>query len=245
MVSNAKHTRAKAALATSSLARQVANAATETAHRALNLPTTISDIFRNRRRKIMRLRVVILRDEHGQPVAEPTDVMPSITDAQEIFLRDTHVQIVPFDRDFIVQAPAAAPTQALDVSCGAGAYTADLGAAGHYFRTHAANTRGVQGFEAPVTVFIVRTMAGANGCALGPIANYATVSVAGLRSRMDPCQSGSPRTAHRVLAHELGHMCGLLHSKDCVDLMYQSAGTRFTTKVQVLAVRSSRFVAAK
>jgi hypothetical protein len=245
MVSNAKHTRVKTALATSGLSRQVANATKEAAHRALRLPTTIGDIFSTRRRKIMRLRVVILRDEHGQLVADPTAVMPSITDAQEIFLRDTNVQIVPFDRDFIVQAPAAAPTQALDVSCGAGAYTADLSDAGHYFRTHAADTHEAQGFEASVTVFIVRTMARANGCALGPIANYATVSIAGLRSRTDPCQSRSPRSAHRVLAHELGHMCGLLHSNNCIDLMYQSAGTRFTTKTQVLAVRSSRFVAAK
>lgn len=232
-----------AARAVTSVGRQVVNLFQEAGHRALSAPATLADVFGTGRAMTLRLRVVILRDEQDRPVASPAEVEPSIRDAQAIFRRDANIRIVPCDEQFIQLAPSAAPAEALDVRCGAKAYTADLGTAGHYFTTHHAAT--IRATETPLTVYIVRSMAGANGCALGPIADYATVSVRGLRARDDACVAGSPRTAHRVLAHELGHMCGLVHSKNCQDLMYRSAGQRFTTRTQVLTIRNSRFVASQ
>ena len=230
--------------AASSVLRQVANASKEAGNRILSAPGVAGDVLGMHRPLKLRLRVVILRDEQGNLLADPNDVLPSIEDAQEIFWRDARIQIQPFEDVFIRQAPSAAPSEALDVSCGAGAWQQDLGVAGDYFRQHSARDRRSRatGYASPLTVFITRSMQRANGCALGPIADYATVSLPGLASRDDPCITNSPRTAHRVLAHELGHMCGLLHSKDCQDLMFTSAGWKLTTKRQVLNIRSSRFV---
>lgn len=233
--------------AASGVLRQVANGVKEAGNRMLRAPGVVADVFGVRRPMTLRLRVVILRDEQGNLLTDPSQVLPSIEDAQHIFWRDARIEILPFDDEFIRQAPSAAPTQALDVSCGAGAWQQDLCVAGAYFRQHSALDRRSRAtsYASPITVFITRSMKRANGCALGPIADYATVSLAGLASRADACMTNSPRTAHRVLAHEIGHMCGLLHSKDCQDLMYPSAGQQLTTTRQVLNIRSSRFVTSR
>lgn len=58
--------------------------------------------------------------------------------------------------------------------------------------------------------------------------------------------------AHRILAHEIGHMCGLSpefgpgrldrHSKNCKDLMHTPPGKRLTKQRKAAIIRNSRFV---
>jgi hypothetical protein len=281
--------------AVSSVARQGVNLVKEGANRFIGLPGyTVSRLGFLWPMK-MRLRVVILRDENNQLVADPSEVMPSIEEAQEIFKEEANVRFQPFDNDFIFPVPSPAPPEALDVSCGFGAFRDEIGKAGRYYKRYTARSASsfFTGYASPLTIFIVRDMQGGKACALGPSVSYAVVSVDGLESRADSCgpvsadpadpdpgppdeeeddrppiivegtgSSGSTRThliekvadrasvlvhqdqkkAHRHFAHEIGHMCGLLHSSNCNDLMHRPPGTKLTKGRKPAIVRNSRFV---
>jgi hypothetical protein len=72
------------------------------------------------------------------------------------------------------------------------------------------NGRRFIGYGAPVIAFAVRSFKDGNeGCSLGPLQDYVTVDFSKPAS---------------VLAHELGHACGLLHDEDWPLSTYQSGG---------------------
>lgn len=155
--------------------------------------------------------------------------------AKEIFLRECNVSLVGVgNRPIVMVAPAPAPTEALDVGCKPAAWRGDLGGAGSYFRSLAAGMFGglPVGYGAPVTAFVVRSMAHAAGCSLGPLTNYVTVTAAAMRG-----------ATPRVLAHELGHACCLLHRKEEHNLMIPAAGEHLT-RWQVAVVRGSPHVSS-
>ena len=181
--------------------------------------------------KNLRLRVVILRDEKGQPLAEAQAVLPSILEMAAIFRRVAKVSLLPAD-PIILTAPGPAPTPALDVRCEDGAWQEDFGPAGAYFRRLAAkNVSGrVTGYAEPVTVFIVRHISGKGGCSLGPLTNYATLKASTL-SR-----------SQTLLAHEVGHACGLWHSPDPQNLMFAKKPGHELASWQVAVLRNSRHV---
>ena len=69
------------------------------------------------------------------------------------------------------------------------------------------------------------------GCSLGPLVDYVTVDLGALRGR-----------TKRVLVHELGHACGLPHSRLVENLMLpRRMGDRLESW-QVAVLRSSRHV---
>lgn len=181
--------------------------------------------------KKLRLRIVILRDERGLPVARNEEVLPVYEEARRVLARSARVLIEPAGWQ-VVTAPHAAPKAALDVRCSDGAWQDDLGEAGNFFRSLMAKTAlgTITGYGAPVTVFIVRSISSHNGCSLGPLTDYVTVEAKILKS------------TRRLLVHEVGHACGLWHSQAEDNLMLaQGPGEQLKTW-QAAIVRTSRHV---
>jgi hypothetical protein len=79
-------------------------------------------------------------------------------------------------------------------------------------------------------VFVVRDVVGKCGCSLGPLGDYVTVDRDGL---------GGTR---RILAHELGHSCGLRHVGGEGNLMRPRNPGERLTRWQRAVLRSSRHV---
>ncbi|HEY7562075.1 MAG TPA: matrixin family metalloprotease [Gaiellaceae bacterium] len=184
---------------------EAVNVAREAGNRLVGIPELAGSLAGSRRPKRLRVRVAILRDEQGRPVATPTEIEPSL-------------------------AEAPAPTAALDSPCAKGSWRADLGAGGDFFRRHAERSPAT-GSGAPITVFVVRDVLGKAGCSLGPLVDHVTV---------DRSAHAEPRL--RVLAHELGHACGLPHSSAAENLMLPSRMGDRLQPWQVAVFRSSRHV---
>jgi hypothetical protein len=201
--------------------------------RVLGLPDLLAALAGWRPAKKLRIRVVVLRDERGAPLVGKDAVQESLTEAGRVLEREARVALVSAgDRLFETLADSA-PAAALEHPCSAqGLWRADLGPAGAYFRRRLA--RGVRlplGLGAPVTVFVVRDVVGKCGCSLGPLGDYVTIDRGGLT-----------RGTRRILAHELGHSCGLRHSTRDDNLMRPAGPGERLTRLQAAIVRSSRHV---
>lgn len=203
----------------------------EVLNRVIKLPELLLTLLGFRPTKRLRLRVVILRDEKGLPLARNEDVLPAYQEAQRILGRMAGVAVEP-DEWPVVTAPHGAPKAALDVRCTDGAWRDDLGECGAFFRDLMAKTTAgtLIGYGAPITVFIVRSMSTHNGCSLGAATDYVTVEAKTLKS------------TRRLLAHEVGHACGLWHSKNPANLMTPKGPGEELAGWQAAILRTSRHV---
>jgi hypothetical protein len=198
--------------------------------RVVGVPELVGSLAGAARPKKLRLSVVILRDEEGRPVAEEADVAGALEEARRVFGAAAGVSLLPARGELVSVADTPAPTQALDAPCtNSGLWRTDLGPAGRYFRTRRA--RGRAGRGSPLTVFVVRDVVGKCGCSLGPLGDYVTIDPHGLRSR-----------TRRILAHELGHSCGLRHVGADDNLMRAHAPGDRLTDWQRAVLRTSRHV---
>jgi hypothetical protein len=191
-----------------------------------------ANLFGIRPFKQLKVRVVILRDETGDPLATEVEVIPSLDEAERILALQAHVRLLPA-KPLIVTVANPSPPNALDVHCDDGAWQEDFDEAGAYFRRQVAATGTGRwlGYGAPVVVFIVRDISNKGGCSLGPLTDYVT-----LEARM------LDRARHRLLAHEVAHACGLWHSEDKTNLMYPKGPGAALTRVQTAILRNSRHV---
>ena len=210
---------------------EIFNLLKEVVNRLLKLPEVLLTLVGVRFGKRLRVRVVVLRDERGLPLASDAEVRPAYEEAQRILARMAGVAVEPAGWR-VVTAPHAAPKSALDVRCTDGAWRDDLGQAGAFFRSLMASTPvgTLTGYGQPVTVFVVRSMTTHNGCSLGAAADYVTV------------EAKSLRTARRLLAHEVAHACGLWHSQRPNNLMLPQGPGEDLTHMQAAVLRSSRHV---
>jgi hypothetical protein len=215
---------------------QLFNLIKEALNRLIKLPELLLALLGFRFNKKLRLRVVILRDERGLPLARNEDVLPAYEEVQRILARMAGVAVEPAGWR-VVTAPHAAPKPALDVRCtdgawGNGAWRDDLSEGGAFFRSLMATTAvgTAIGYGAPLTVFVVRSMTTHNGCSLGPAADYVTVEARALKS------------TRRLLAHEVAHACGLWHSKKPNNLMIPIGPGEELTGWQAAILRTSRHV---
>ncbi len=210
---------------------EIFNLLKEVVNRLLKLPEFLLTLVGVRFGKRLRVRVVVLRDERGLPLASDAEVRPAYEEAQRILARMAGVAVEPAGWR-VVTAPHAAPKSALDVRCTDGAWRDDLGQAGAFFRSLMASTPvgTLTGYGQPVTVFVVRSMTTHNGCSLGAAADYVTV------------EAKSLRTARRLLAHEVAHACGLWHSQRPNNLMLPQGPGEDLTHMQAAVLRSSRHV---
>jgi hypothetical protein len=211
---------------------QAANVLRETGHRLLGVPEVAATLAGARRPKRLRVRVLILRDERGKPVATAEDVEPSLAEARRILREQAAVELLPALEPAVATLDVPAPPTALDSPCAEGSWQADFGTGGAFFRRFAA--RAANGGGPPITVFVVRDVLGRAGCSLGPLVDYVTVDMGALRGR-----------TRRVLAHELGHACGLPHSRAAGNLMLPKRMGEHLAPWQVAVLRSSRHVTSR
>ena len=202
----------------------------EAVSRVLGVPEFVASLAGSRRRKQLRLRIVILRDERGQPVVSDGAVEEALEETRRVLEREAGTRVVAVDGGLVTTADERAPTTALDSPCtDSGLWRTDLGAAGPYFRR--LRVRGAVGRGAPITIFVVRDVVGKCGCSLGPLGDYVTIDPSGLGGR-----------TRRILAHELGHSCGLRHRSDPDNLMRARGQGERLTRWQRAVLRSSRHV---
>lgn len=204
----------------------------EAVNRVAGVPDMALSFAGSRRRKKLRLRVCVLRDEEGKPVAQPMDLEPSLAEARRVLAR-YGIEIVAAAEPLVTTLSEPAPKTALESPCAEGSWQADFGPGGAFFRRHVTrNTIGtVTGNGAPITVFVVRDVLGKAGCSLGPLVDYVTVDMGALKGR-----------TLRVLAHELGHACGLPHSDSEENLMLPKSMGEQLAPWQVAIFRGSRHV---
>lgn len=209
---------------------QSANILRETGNRVVGIPEIAGSLAGSRRPKKLRIRVVVLRDEQGKPVAAPEDVEPSLVEARRVLRETLAIDLLSAAEPMVTTLEVPAPPSALDSPCAEGSLKADFGDGGAFFRRHV--ERGtISGSRGPITVFVVREVLGKAGCSLGPLVDHVT---------MDKSAFEGKRL--RVLAHELGHACGLPHSNASENLMLPKGIGDRLQPWQIAVFRSSRHV---
>jgi hypothetical protein len=180
--------------------------------------------------KKLPVRVIVLRDETGQPVVAPEELEPHLEGARELFLSAVGVRLL-FGDPAVEVAKRPSRASVLEPGCHTvWSFVEDLGRRGSAYELVAGAAGGFRrlvGYGAPVVVVVVRGFTTRHiGCSLGPLTDYVTVK-------------GANATC---IAHELGHACGLPHSRSDDNLMYRSCGRTAVRRWQGAVIRSSRHV---
>lgn len=218
---------------------QLLSVGTEVVNRALGVPGLVANLSGFGQRKRMRVSAVVLSvpavgdGSGGRPLATESQVREALLAVDEIFRREANTEVFWGEWPKIHTIEEPAPDYALNVDCGSGSWAQDLGEAGAYFRDKLSaaqsgfsSARAVTGYGEPIAVFVVRDIAGKGGCSLGPLSDYVTVD----------------RARGRLIAHELGHCCGLWHAKEAGNLMLPAADSESMTRSQQAIFRNSRHV---
>jgi hypothetical protein len=209
---------------------QGVNVLREAGNRILGIPELVGSLAGSRRPKKLRIRVAILRDEQGKPVATPAEVELSLAEARRVLREAAAIDLLAAAEPLTRTIAEPAPADALESPCAEGSYKADFGPGGAFFRRQR-EPGGITGSGGPITVFVVRDVLGKAGCSLGPLVDHVTVDMSALTGRR-----------LRVLAHELGHACGLPHSSAAENLMLPSRMGDRLQPWQIAVFRSSRHV---
>ena len=181
--------------------------------------------------KKLRLHIVILTNSDGNTVINKTDLEKPISFAKKILKDKFNVKLKPFKKEYVEIISEPAPPFALEVHCDSEAFKEEYKGAGEYFADHTAGWYGVPiSLKFPITAFIVADVVDKQGCSLGPLTDYLTLDPGGVKSES-------------TLMHEIGHSCGLWHSKTESNIMFKNPSRGEKVKwFQKNLLRSSRHV---
>lgn len=203
------------------LIRWIINGITLIINVIVSIPDALLGLIGIRPEKKLRICTVILKDENGNQIAKPEEVIPLLQLAVDIYKRDSNVRLIPsrpfkydsgfsntdtVDSSWIIQDSSKSDSDSLDVPCDSSNEWL-LGGTKFQFKSSSlcffGNWRRVLGYGAPITCFIIREVLGDGiGCSLF-ITDYVTVDKVAVKM--------SPRT----IGHEIGHSSMLWHL--CVD----------------------------
>lgn len=188
-------------------------------------------------RKKLWLHIIILSDAtgtvHDDNMVHLTaaDLTPAIDYIRSVYKAQFNVEVTPYAKGFVEVMESPAPQKVLNVDCGASGYGADYGEVGDFFAAHLAGWNAFPiSFTFPVTIFVVQNVNNKQGCSHGPLTDYVVI---------DPDGVANPS----LMAHEVGHSCGLWHSGTKSNLMYKHSDRGSGSKwFQRNLLRGSRHV---
>jgi hypothetical protein len=162
-----------------------------------------------RRRIYIRLLILERGGEGGSyvPLTTESAVLPSIQQAQDIFLNQCNVRLI-YQGSCSPGMPA--PASALTIGCDTGGFFQDWWLSGSFLEFAAGRcfpegnfTRSV-GLGAEIVIVVIDSVvpeaANLGGCSLSSGTNYVVVE--------------NSRSGFGLIAHEIGHACGLWHLED-------------------------------
>lgn len=173
-----------------------------------------ADSLGGRRRgpDVLRVQVLILRDEAGRELCSAAAVEPALKAADVTLQLHAGIRIRVVGVRVIPEIPPAA---ALDPRANRGLLLDDLLGHTEFYRRHLAAGAAGGLVAAPITVVVVRNIEGnTTGCSLGVTADW-VITQAALYDR-----ANENTYDETVLAHELGHALNLPHHRDRGNLMF-------------------------
>jgi hypothetical protein len=158
------------------------------------------------------VRVLILSDERGRPLTTADRLRPSLELADRVFTERAGIR-VRVAGPHTVTDPA--PTSALDPHANQGLLLDEILGRTAFYREQLPARSALSVVGDPVTVIVVRHIAGrTTGCSLGMTADWVICQAA----LFDPARADA--YDETVLAHELGHALNLPHHRDHQNLMF-------------------------
>jgi len=221
--------------------KNVVKAFVSIVRRIMKILGFIGSLLGIRPRKQMMLRIVILKNDQGLPVVPRREVERWVSVAKHIYLDRCNVQLthahltdavkqkyfedgisLPTEFPIVAVAEKNAPDEALDVpGATISAWNGDL----DYFR----QLLGAEYAKPTVTGSVVRDVSGGSrGFAWGMITDIFLVD---------------PTALSTSVAHEMGHLCWLLHRKKAGNLMTpgRADAASHLTRWQISVIRSSKY----
>lgn len=206
-------------------------------HRLIGLLEMLGSFLGIRFMKKLRVRVVILRDANGVPIAQRSAIEAVVQLADEVFRDEAKVKLASAggrgDYRIIHTMDDPAPDYVMRPKCDGGGYWQAFGKVGTWFRGHSAATIAgtYAGYGTPVTIFVVDDVQGKAGCFIPFVGDYGFIDSGAL--------SGSEGRL-LTLAHELGHSCDLRHrSNNSLMEADPEPRLRRLTHLQEVVLRSS------
>jgi len=185
------------------------------------------DLIGLRKKKKLWLKFIILLDENATELIPQENLGETFKITKRILDEQADIEVIQTG----VLIAGGAPEGALDVTSPTGSFFELWGEVGAYFNSLA----GIGPFTRRLSVIIVRTMEEHEARSFGPTANFILIT---------KTHFANPKEPEKIVAHEIGHACGLLHREQKVNLMYHTEDDRGEklTNWQSAVMRGSKFV---
>ena len=162
--------------------------------------------------KKLTLHIVILTkldpiDSKIVPIVQPSELQPSIDQAERILRERFNVRLRPYASQYAQVLDGLAPAAALNPSCcGADALGQEFLEQGEWYAGQTAGWVAAipTSVQFPITAFVVDNVVCKHGCSIGPLSDYVVMDRDGV------FEMGA-RLNNSLLMHEIGHCCNLWH----------------------------------